>query len=118
MTTINVPLLTRVLDHITVNPKEWEQANWAVKTSCGTACCVAGHAAVMTGHTPDFSRGYGRTDMTSDGRLIYEVAQQELGLGADQADAMFAQENTLHDLWAMASEFTDGEIEIPASVTA
>lgn len=117
MTTINAPLLRKVLDHITAHPEEWDQTDWASMTSCGTACCVAGHAAVMTGHTPDF-RGYGSTHVTSDGRYICDVAREELRLEHWQADDLFAVCYTLKDLWRIASEFTDGEIEIPVSVTA
>ena len=47
----NLPLLRKVLDHIDAHPEEYEQATYTRTTSCGTAYCIAGHAAVMTGAT-------------------------------------------------------------------
>lgn len=76
MTTIDVPLLRKVLEHVTEHPEEWRQAYWITgnlvvdgrtytgneglrrwyaledagmedrATWCGTTACLAGHVAV------------------------------------------------------------------------
>lgn len=46
-TTKNWPLLTKVVSHIIAHPESWDQTVYA--NTCGTAFCVAGHAAVMVG---------------------------------------------------------------------
>lgn len=102
MTDINVALLQKVLDY-------------------GTAACVAGHAVAMSGHIIDWDRSSSwpfaiRCNNGSD--YIPEVAEKELGLSNDQAGELFASENTLEQLWLMASVFTKGAIEIPAGVVA
>lgn len=121
MTELNVPLLRKALEHITAHPDEWKQDEWAKKTACGTACCVAGHVTLMQGHEIDFDRAdtYGAmVKYTSTGEYIEDVARRELGLTDIQAEAMFHPSNRLHSLWSMASSFTDGEITVPPEVSA
>lgn len=115
--TLNVPLLTKVLDHITAHPEEHDQRSWAIrKDGCGTACCVAGWAVVMSGHEFawwEWSDG-DVADETVDHELIGHVAQRELGLTYEQARLMFRGDNTLYTLWYLAAEYTHGEITPPA----
>lgn len=120
---LNVPLLTKVLDHITAHPKEWNQGLWAVQgETCGTTCCVAGWAAVMSGHTLDFEErscpctqceveGAKAASYTTEGEFICNVAQRELGLTVSQAGFLFSGTNNLDDLWFLANAYSDGEIE-------
>lgn len=120
---LNVPLLTKVLDHVTAHPEEWNQTVWAVEHSCGTACCVAGWAAVMAGYELKFDGsavcGCGCTDAldgdtasyTTTGEFISDVAQRELGLTESQAKTLFSGCNGLDTLWSLANAYSDGEIE-------
>jgi hypothetical protein len=103
---INFPLLWKVYDHIVAHPDEWMQRQWAVKTttsSCGTAFCVAGHAAVMTGHTIAWDddlvlTAYVVAPGTLPDLTIENVAKRELGLTSDEADVLFRATNTLEDI--------------------
>ena len=116
--TPNVPLLRKVLEHITAHPEEWNQEWWAVKStesSCGTACCVAGWTVSWAGHGFQWD-SEGRSSVylkEDDMRSIPHVAQDLLGLSPQQANTLFFSGNSLQDLWELANEFTGGEIEIP-----
>lgn len=113
---VNAPLLRKVLEHITEHPDEWFQGMWAKRSACGTACCVAGHVAVMTGHELIFDSD-GEASFVQDGRWISTVATEELRLPDQDPESyephLFAGFNSLPDLWRIANELTDGEIEIP-----
>lgn len=41
---MNVTLLKQVRDYIKAHPTKYDQHNF-----CGTACCIAGHAAILSG---------------------------------------------------------------------
>lgn len=118
---IDVPLLRKVLEHITAHPEEHQQGWWGEKTSCGTAYCVAGHVAVMTGHEIQWEldcddvSAY-RASRTQDGRQIMDVAREALGLTLVQAQDLFAGDNSRSNLWHLASQMTNGEIEVPPSM--
>jgi len=121
MTEVNVPLLRKALEHITAHPEEWDQTQWAQQTSCGTACCVAGHVALMTGHEIDFGRVDVYSEMvthTTTGRYIEDVARYELGLTSDQSRILFDEMNRLPTLWAYAKHLSNGEITAPPEVSA
>lgn len=122
---INVPLLRKMLEHITAHPDEWNQDTWAVESeesSCGTAYCLAGHTAESLGY-PLVWAGPG-TNMASfclaDGKLrtIESVALHALGLEYSQATYLFSACNDLLTLWEIAHDLTHGEIEIPDDVKA
>jgi hypothetical protein len=128
---LNIPLLTKVLDHITANPLEWGQGVWATETECGTAACVAGWAVIMSGHTLEFEdmhmwdRLTGRrlntgpsARRTTDGEPIADVARRELGLNVDQSKYLFADHRDLDDLWNLANAFSNGEIQRLDKVSA
>jgi hypothetical protein len=96
----NLPLLRKVLDHIDAHPEEWEQGSWAIQSSrysCGTAYCLAGHVAVMTGHEPawdSIAQGEFYADHTTADACIGDVAQAELGITTEEADALFQADNS------------------------
>lgn len=119
---INVPLLRKTLEHITAHPEEWDQGVWmreAARNECGTAGCLAGWALTLAGHELDFDKNnifFGEAHYLTDGRPIEEAAEQELGLTEDQGEELFAETNTLVDLWELANEYTDGEIEVPETL--
>jgi hypothetical protein len=99
--TPNLPLLRKVLEQITAAPETWDQSAWAATTPCGTAMCVAGHAAALTGHTFRFESD-GKAGDTTDGRLISAVAIEELGLTLYESDELFDSRNGLADLQRIA----------------
>lgn len=125
--TINVPLMRKVLEHITEHPEEHDQGVWAEKTPCGTTYCMAGHTVLMAGHEIAWSGGptdvsnedgadhVTKSVVTPDGLTNYipYVAARELGLDRDQASMLFYDSSSIEDLWESANFYTDGEIEIP-----
>lgn len=118
MTTVNIPLLRKVLDHVTAHPEEHNQSMWGVRTSCGTAYCIAGHALVMSGvqlgweDTAD-GYGYATVDVTKDGEQIHDAARRVLGLDDVQAYLLFDPNNSRDRAWAIAADITDGKIQRP-----
>lgn len=117
MPDINVPLLRKTLEHITEHRQEWYQGAWAIRTECGTAYCLAGHAVVLSGHEIRVPEGeYQLGYATASGEYVSEVAMEELGLTEWEAERLFAEHNTLPTLWALAEDFTDGEITTPETL--
>lgn len=45
----NAVLARQIYDQITEFPESHNQMLWGKKTECGTVCCVAGHAGLITG---------------------------------------------------------------------
>ena len=57
----NIPLLRKTLEGVTADPLQWTQRHWRdvtdvtvtndqnVSFHCGSACCFAGHAALLNG---------------------------------------------------------------------
>lgn len=123
---INIPLMRKVLEHITEHPEEHDQNVWAERGPCGTAYCMAGHTVVMTGHKLSWESNEFEEDEVvtesvqtpilingeEEGR-ISRVAAFELGLIESQWETLFLYSDTVEDLWTAANEMTDGEIEIP-----
>jgi len=121
---INVPLMRKVLEYIEANPEEHDQATWGHKRDgdplrgewCGTVACMAGHTVLLTANPEIKSQwvfGYLEVYVNGERKGIAKTAAGELGLDEKQKDRMFHQAETREDLWRMAHEFTDGEIEIP-----
>ncbi len=123
--TPNVPLMLKVLEHVTAHPEEHDQDVWAQKRTvgtCGTVGCLAYHAVVMGGldvrwdevWLPFFVPGATHeADSVTDGRSIEDVAAELLGLRDEQAHEMFHHATTLRQLWGMAAVYTGGEIVPP-----
>ncbi len=94
----NNELYTKVLEKIKGNPQEWDQSNW-----CGTSCCFAGHAAVLSGYTQQAPDSSGYVSMlvidptTDDKKFVDEVAEMQLGLSEPQKDWLFSCGRTIED---------------------
>ena len=132
---VHVERLRAALEYIVAHPKEWEQSSWITRTDCGTAGCLAGVTAVkIMGATPKYGvysditstldrDSIAHLDFVNEPSVfslgyVSEFAQRALELTRSQADELFATDNTLHDLFWYASEYTGGEIEIPEDVAA
>ena len=109
--TPNLPLLRKVLEHVDAHPDEWTQYTWGVQTtrsSCGTAFCIAGHAATLAGMEPVWktSGDYVAMDsvMDGDGNTSYvgDAAQRLLGLTPTEGQELFDGGNTRADIQAVA----------------
>lgn len=126
-TGVNEDLLRRVLTYITEHPDEHDQGNWAVRTECGTAYCLAGHTVVLSGHEVDWPTAFGAsaTTVTTAGvagtdQTIGELAATLLGLDFEDAageDGLFWGGHELRDLWRIAAELTDGRVSRPVATT-
>jgi hypothetical protein len=115
--------LDSLLDHIEAHPERHQQRNWLTKLSCGTGGCLAGLAVLREypdGEPALTPKTQWIVDRTRDGggqnwgiinfdavqvrhRLyaVAEEAQRLLGLNTDQAEALFAADNTTADLRAL-----------------
>jgi hypothetical protein len=97
----------------------WDQSDWAQQTPCGTAGCFAGWRAFLDGYTrledgpttiyprrlvnPRTGDSLPMYDddgrpWPDDGTTVARHAQQRFGLEQNQAETLFAMNNTLHDL--------------------
>lgn len=79
---MNVKLLTQVRDYIARNPEKYNQ-----RELCGTACCVAGTAALI-------ARKVTRAQLVKPGlgtrSSVWNAAQSALRLDDNQAGNLFA----------------------------
>lgn len=119
----NLPLLRKVLDHIDAHPEEWAQGTWAQRSyplerhvrelnrgravelpvpACGTAFCIAGHAAVMAGFTVSWPSDATSSALLTSGDHIEDVARDELGLTAGEARVLFWGRNTRAEVQRIA----------------
>lgn len=136
---IDVPRLRKELEYITANRLQWLQDVWLRRTACGTVGCLAGNVVLNAGYLPVVMRGEAGTHLVSLERVdlhdpafdlgtalesglvreVRAVAAELLGLDRTQATTLFNSSRwTLLDLWKIASDLTDGEIEVPAEVRA
>lgn len=99
---LNVPLITKVMDHIEAHPQEHDQGTWASRTGCGTTYCFAGHAVNMTlPETGRFLFGAVVTD-AYEVRIGLETvpipvrARELLGLTGGEALALFESRREMH----------------------
>lgn len=112
----NIVLLDKVLEQIDIvrndptAPFQWDQGNWrrTMERECGTALCFAGWAAQLD--SADWATGYGpawiNTPTPDSPRHITHIsdyAQDLLGLSAEEADILFAGDNTYEDLVEIVS---------------
>lgn len=121
VTRVNVEPLARVLAHIEAHPETWHQAEWR----CGSSMCFAGWTCELSGgrwvngpnswHSDllfaEFAESVeGHAEFTAhEGHVVvtaHERAQRLLGLGEDQADALFSAYNTIDDLRAIVAQLT------------
>jgi hypothetical protein len=105
----NLDLLRKVLKQIDEHPETWRQSAIAKRTPCGTAYCVAGHAALMSGHEfdwPEMNKTLNAcwADNTVDGEEIWDVGRRELGLTSDEAANLFFARNTRECVQVHAQE--------------
>lgn len=120
----DLPLLRKVVDHIKADPDSWEQGNWAVRwlkwtqprdqkgrfgqgqkyQTCGTAMCVAGHAASLGGFQiawdPNADYANNVKEKGKDGGIVSipEAARHALGLTRSEASMLFRGRNNLGDV--------------------
>lgn len=113
----NVPLMHKVYDHIQAHPEEWRQDYFAIDTIslvdaeiitqkqadrnlCGTAFCVAGHAANMV---YGMKRISGYTDPFPDhpSRNWAHAGQEALGLTYQERTDLFRAGNSLPEIKAI-----------------
>lgn len=45
---MNIPLLLEIADRIAKRPEQFQMAQWFSQLDCGTVCCVAGWACVLS----------------------------------------------------------------------
>jgi hypothetical protein len=99
----NLPLLRKVLDHIDAHPEEYEQSIFRTRTKCGTAYCIAGHVAVMTGAT--FANAVEVETSEGDRIDVAKYAQQLLGITSEEAwlsPGLFAGDSTRREIQTVA----------------
>lgn len=137
---VDVPALAKTLDWAMEQHRkaqrgeisEWNQGTWISSTAalletwavrqfererragtvCGTACCIAGKAALDAGY-----RWSQVSDLlvAPDGTASYveSVGREVLGLTERQATTLFSGGNTIHDLYHFAGLITNGQITAP-----
>lgn len=123
---VNVPRLLAELQFVTEHPEQHRQAYWMLRptNACGTAGCIAGWTVLHEGialafvDMPWADEDVSSATGTEDGRAILDVAADILGLNEREAHRLFAGDNTVHDLWRIARDITQGAIEIPSDVEA
>lgn len=92
---VNVELLKETLQVIEKNPHNYDQSNWVRKDSqnvCGTAMCIAGHAAVLSGQARivvDAYYGPSLVDADGDSVSAACVAEEELRLSDFERSYLF-----------------------------
>jgi hypothetical protein len=130
---INVGVLRRALEHITTNPKEWDQRSWARRVTlwpdetsaatepvCKTVCCLAGTIVVRElGARPRFPDGRTETSVAvvnNEILTISEEAAELLGIPFKMSSLLFRSSNDLYRLWAVSEYITAGDITVPLEV--
>lgn len=86
---MNIPLLTQIRDAIANDPDHFDMDTFASRTACGTTCCIAGYASVISGGALTFDAD-GFT-FTRNGREVDPQAdgQDMLGLSWREGVALF-----------------------------
>lgn len=93
---MNKTVYNRAFEYIKAHPEEWDQGCWTVEAfqenneGCGTACCIAGRVALMSGKP---------FDQKAPGvPSVKELAQAELEITPREANWLFAQDRTFPNL--------------------
>ncbi len=115
---IDVARLRKGLEFALAHPEEHDQASWAERTVCGTTMCLAGTVVAQAGYTLRWNpgattSGYAHHPETGAAVSIPDEARDLLGITSAQATRLFLDAETIDDLYAVANDITDGEIEIP-----
>lgn len=134
---VDVARLRKGLEYIAAHPKEHNQATWAADTLCGSTKCLGGTVLNQAGYgfivkhdahscgmyiasidryiTQDVLTHvmYVLDPDTNDEVFAGDAARELLGLTEEQAEALLYQTVTIDDLYRVANEITNGEIEIP-----
>jgi hypothetical protein len=80
---MNIKLLKQVRDYISKHPQRYDQSRW-----CGTACCVAGTAAFLSGEVS--ARKVHTADRNGEIACeIRDIARKALRLSEEKADRLF-----------------------------
>ena len=134
-----VPELRKQLEFITSHPEHWQQQYWWADRSqwdsyddneleptpfknaeCGTVGCLAGNAVAHSDEFVIVHRGTGEYTplrVATNHYITWQVAGAEiLGLTDREANLIFSETNSLPTIWALANEFSKGEIEIPENM--
>jgi hypothetical protein len=94
---MNIDRLRGLVEHIKEFPEEWDQTTYVgVASACGTACCLAGHAALAAGKHPGFSPS-NTEPAYRDSRAVAVAASQYLGLTLHESCWLFSATRTLAD---------------------
>lgn len=108
---VNQVLAQEILDKITAHPDQHRQGMWASKsndTECGTSCCIAGWACVLSGEELDWYQalnGPWFADHTVSGEHIADAAERLLGLPKHDGDYIFyAEQDRARELVAALAE--------------
>jgi hypothetical protein len=86
--------LETILSRIEADPSVWNQDSW----HCGTSHCIAGHAQIDAGLSPD------NVTAAVDGA-------QWLGLSPAVANWAFSQDRTLEELGSLRDYYLSGEYD-------
>lgn len=120
---MNEPLLYAALVDLTIHPEKHDQTIWLERRACGTKMCLAGDVVLLAGMFVEWELRYANSDWgkvwtalrLSDPRriTIRQAAIAALEISYYAAEDLFAESNTIHDLWALASIMTDGRVSRP-----
>ncbi len=121
---VDVPLLRKVLEHLTAHPDQHEQRHWWLTdtdTACGTAGCIAGWTVALARPDLDvYDDGDHRPILLPGEPLpvahVCDTARALLGLPFTVAAALFRGQTTLRDLWQQAEFISGGAITVPAEL--
>lgn len=93
---LNIELFKAIREKIASTPEAYDQAIWGRhedEAPCGTACCIAGWACVLSGVvSPEEIRDTGASGVIGqigEGRNVGDLAEKALGLSKRQGDVLF-----------------------------
>ena len=107
-----LPLLRKVLEHITAHPEEHDQNYWGYRSlllGCGTTHCIGGWALVLSGADLAWATSGDLALAVVDGQVSVPLtgAQKVLGLTDGEAGRLFYAKN-LDRAWVVVEDITDG----------
>lgn len=119
-TVADVAEIEAIIGYIEAHPDEWDQnvwaeRVWAMRETCGTTYCVAGHAVLRAGYQIMWEprSPYASSAIAPDKRIenIEYAAKSLLRLNPYEAAALFSGSNTLDDLKYITKAIANGEID-------